>query len=346
MSERTVAGSVAGDVEASPPEKRRDGAVTPSTNRSVYERLRRLPDSVGLLIFLIIEIIFFSIRSEYFLSWDNWVNILTAVATTGVLACAATLLLVAGQLDLSVGSGVGFVGVVLATTAPDVGLPLAVVFAIGAGLMIGAFNGFLVTVVGVNAIITTLGSLAILRGFVLVIGDGQNIFIDNFDWAVSRPFLDVPLPAAVLIAVAVLFALLMSFTVYGRKMYAIGANAEAARLVGIRVNRSVFTAFMLSGLMMALAGLLVSSQLGSTSGRTGNGLELAVITAVILGGTSLAGGTGTIAGTIFGLLIVGVLGNGLTLLNIDSSWQQVATGALLILAVAFDKFRQRVAGRS
>ncbi|MFG6201866.1 ABC transporter permease [Nonomuraea sp. JJY05] len=301
---------------------------------------RRAPETVALLVFLIAEIIFFSIKSPYFLNWDNWGNILTAVSITGVLAAAGTLLLVAGQFDLSVGSGVAFVGIVLVETAPSLGIWPAIALSVLAGLGIGLLNGFLVTVVGVNALITTLGMLGIFRGLTLVIGKGQSIFIEGFDWATARPFLGIPMPAVVLVVVIALFFVLMHFTVFGRKMYAIGANPVAARLVGIRVNRVIFAGFLLSGACMALAGLLVTSQLGSSSANTGVGLELAVVTAVILGGTSLSGGTGTIAGTVVGLLIVGVLSNGLTLLNVDSSWQQVATGVLLILAVAVDRVRQ------
>lgn len=316
-----------------------DPAAKPRTRR-------RVPETVALLVFLVAEIIFFSVKSPYFLNWDNWGNILTAVSITGVLAAAGTLLLVAGQFDLSVGSGVAFVGIVLVQTAPALGIWPAIALSVVAGLGIGLLNGFLVTVVGVNALITTLGMLGIFRGLTLVIGKGQSIFIEGFDWATARPFLGIPMPAIVLAVVIAVFVVLMHATVFGRKMYAIGANPVAARLVGIRVDRVVFTGFLLSGACMALAGLLVTSQLGSSSANTGVGLELAVVTAVILGGTSLSGGTGTIAGTVVGLLIVGVLSNGLTLLNVDSSWQQVATGVLLILAVAVDRLRHTYLSRN
>lgn len=332
MPDNTTTGTTTGS-PAAPPGAVRKVAAEPA-------RRRRVPETIGLLVFLVAEVVFFSIKSPYFLNWDNWGNILTAVAITGVLAAAGTVLLVAGQFDLSVGSGVAFVGIVLVQTAPDLGLGTAVPLAVAAGLAIGALNGFLVTVVGVNALITTLGMLGILRGLTLVIGKGQSIFIDDFDWATTRPFLDVPMAAVVLVVVIAAFHVLLRYTVFGRKVYAIGANPIAARLVGIRVNRTIFAGFLLSGACMALAGLLVTSQLGSSSANTGVGLELAVVTAVILGGTSLSGGTGTVFGTVVGLLIVGVLSNGLTLLNVDSSWQQVATGVLLIMAVAVDRLRQ------
>ncbi|GAA4970953.1 ABC transporter permease [Kineococcus glutinatus] len=320
-------------------------AAAPPAPAPAPARARRqvsIPTSAALLVFLAAEVVFFSVRSPFFLNWANWVNILTALAITGVLAAGATVLLIAGQFDLSVGSGVAFVGLVLVLAAPAVGLPLAVVLAVATGIGIGLLNGFLVTVVGINALITTLGTLAVFRGLTLVIGGGQNIPVQGFDFAIQRPFLDVPVPALVFLVVAVLVAALLRFTVFGRSMYAIGANPVAARLVGIRVSRKLFAAFTISGACIAVAGLLSTSQLGSTSGTTGTGLELAAVTAVILGGVSLSGGVGGMLGTVIGLLIVGVLSNGLTLMNVDSAWQQVATGSLLIIAVAFDRLRQKV----
>jgi ribose transport system permease protein len=313
---------------------------SPATPPTASARSWRLPDSAGLLGVLALEIVAFSVLSPYFLDWPNLVNILTALSIAGVLACAGTLLMVAGQFDLSVGSGVGFTSLVLAMTAPTIGVGPAVVLAVLTGLAIGVANGFVVTVLRVNALITTIAMLTLLRGLHLVMGHNLEYPLDGFDWAVARPVLDVPIAAVVFLLAGVVFVVLMQRTFYGRRMYAIGANPTAARLVGIRVNPAVFTAFVLSGMSMALAGLMLGSQLGSVSGSTGIGLEFTVVTAIILGGTSLTGGVGTVSGTLIGLLIVGVLQNGLNLLNVDSSWQQVATGALLILAVAVDRLRR------
>lgn len=312
-----------------------------STKAATVGRIR-VPETAALLVFLVAEIVFFSFASKYFLSWDNFVNILSALAVTGILAAGATILLIGGQFDLSIGSGVAWVGLTLALLHPVVGTAPAVAIAVVSGLLIGAINGFLVTVVGVNALITTLGTMAIFRGLTISVGQGQSIGLTGFDWALFRPFLNIPLPVLVFIAVAATVAVILRNTVYGRSVYAIGANPSAARLVGLASKRNVFIAFLISGLCMALAGITNASQLGSTSGVTGLGLELAAITAVILGGTSLSGGVGTVSGTVLGLLIVGVLGNGMTLMNVNSSWQQVATGGLLILAVSFDRLRQRV----
>lgn len=302
----------------------------------------RLPETVALLVFLLAEVVFFSLTSKYFLSWDNFVNIFSAVSVVGILAAGATILLIGGQFDLSIGSGVAWVGLMFALLSPILGVPTAVLIAAASGLLIGVLNGFLVTVVGVNALITTLGTMAIFRGLTVSIGQGQSIGVTGFDWALIRPFLGIPLPVIEFLLVAAVVAFLLRNTVYGRSIYAIGANPSAARLVGLGAKKNIFIAFVISGFCMALAGLTSVSQLGATSGTTGLGMELAAITAVILGGTSLTGGVGSMSGTILGLLIVAVLGNGMTLMNINSSWQQVATGALLILAVSFDRLRQKL----
>ncbi|MCV2394485.1 ABC transporter permease [Actinotalea sp. M2MS4P-6] len=315
-------------------------AATPTTKRRL-----RIPDVAALVVFLGLEVLVFSLSSPYFFSWDNFVNIFSALAVTGTVAAGATILLISGQVDLSVGSGVAWVGLVFALTQPTIGTALAVPLAVLAGLGVGLLNGLIVTVVGVNALITTLGTLAIFRGLTISVGEGQSIGVSGFDWALIRPVANVPLPVIVVVVVLVGVGLLLQNTIYGRSIYAIGANPDAARLVGLPTRRNVFVAFLISGLCMAMAGLTSASQLGATSGTTGVGLELAAITAVILGGTSLSGGVGSVGGTVVGLLIVAVLGNGLTLMRIDSSWQQVATGALLILAVSFDRLRARMAER-
>lgn len=304
------------------------------------------PEAIGLIVFLAGEIAFFALKSPYFFNWDNWVNIVTNVAVAGVVAAAGTLLLVAGQFDLSVGSGIAFVGMVLAYLQPHHGVTLAAIAAIGVGIGIGILNGFLVTVVGINALIATLGTLAIFRGFTELIGGGETRFLNGFSGlGTARPFGNIPVPALAVIAVAALMFLVMRYTVYGRSMYAIGANPVAARLVGIRVGRAIFIGFVLSGACIALSGLMLASQLGSTSSTAATGLELSVVTAIILGGTSLTGGRGSMVGTVLGLLIIGVLNNGLVLLNVNSFWQDVARGLLLILAVTFDRSRALIVGR-
>ena len=305
--------------------------------------MRRLPETTALLVFLVAEVIFFSVKSEYFLAWDNGLNILTAIAVIGIVAAPGTLLMTAGQFDLSVGSMTAFTSVIVANLALSHSLGLSVTVAVVAALAVGMINGFLVTVVGVNALITTLGTLAAFRGLSNAVADGQSVGVDGFSWlGTDRPIANIPIPVFLLIAVLVLVWFLMRYTVYGRSMYAIGSNASAARLVGVRTGRYVFIGFLLSAAACALSGLILTSQLGVGSGLFGIGMELSVITAIVLGGASLSGGRGSIVGTAIGLLIIGVLNNGLTLTGVDPFYQDVARGTLLICAVSFDRLRVRI----
>jgi ribose transport system permease protein len=323
-----------------------------------------IPETGALLVVLAALFIYFSIASPFFLNSENLINILQNVAVVGIVACPATLLLISGQFDLSVGSGIGFAGMVcaVAALAPGTGgvdLPLAlnmtvlsaVIVAIAATMVIGLINGFAVTVIGINALITTLGTLAIFRGLTKVLGDGQSIRIENFGTlGVLRipesglPIMGVgiPLPVYIFAATVIGFWAVLRYTVYGRSLYAIGANPAAARLAGIRVKRVIFIAFLLSALCVALAGLIRLSRVAVASVNSGLGVELSVITAVVLGGASLSGGRGGIGGTVLAVLIVGVLANGLIQLNVPSFWIEVANGLLLLGAVTVDRVRVRL----
>ena len=309
----------------------------------VRDVLQRLPDSAALIVFLVAEAVFFSLKSQYFLAWDNWINIVTAVAVIGIVAAPGTLLMTAGQFDLSVGSITAFTSVVVANLALSHSLGFSVFVAVAAALGIGALNGFLVTVVGVNALITTLGTLAAFRGLSNVVAKGQTVDVSGFSpLGNDRPFANIPVPVLLLLAALVIVGVLMRYTIYGRAMYTIGSNPSAARLVGVRLGRSIFVGFMLSAAACALSGLVLTSQLGVGSGLFGIGMELSVITAIVLGGTRLGGGRGSVIGTAVGLLIIGTLNNGLTLTGVDPFWQDVARGTLLIGAVSFDRLRERI----
>jgi ribose transport system permease protein len=316
-------------------------APEPTPVRTTHvNRFARLPDATALILFLIAESIYFSIRSPYFFAWDNWLNILTAVAVIGVVAAPGTLLMTAGQIDLSVGSLTAFTSVIVANVATHHGLYFALLVAILAAIGVGALNGFIVTVIGVNALITTLGTLAAFRGLSNVVANGQTIAVNGFSWLGNdRPFLNIPMPVILLALMMAGFWALMRYTVYGRSMYSIGSNASAARLVGIRSKRFIFFGFVLSGAACALSGLILTSQLGVGSGLFGDGMELSVVTAIVLGGASLNGGRGSIVGTVVGLVIIGILNNGLTLTGVNPFWQDVARGTLLIAAVSFDRLR-------
>jgi ribose transport system permease protein len=306
----------------------------------------RLPDSAALIIFLMAESVYFALRSQYFLGWDNWLNIFTAVAVIGVVAAPGTMRMSAGQIDLSVGSVTAFTSVIIAYFTVNHGLGLSVTIAVLAAIGVGVVNGFLVTVLEVNALITTLGTLAAFRGLSNVIANGQTVPVNNFSWiGTDRPFFNIPVPVILLLLVMAFVWALMRYTVYGRSMYAIGSNPSAARLVGVLSKRFIFFGFILSAAACALSGIILTSQLGVGSGLFGMGMELSVVTAIVLGGASLSGGRGSIVGTLVGLVIIGILNNGLTLTGVNPFWQDVARGTLLIAAVSFDRLRARLSGK-
>lgn len=304
----------------------------------------RIPDTAALIVVFAGLFVFFAIKSPVFLNQDNLINVLIAVAEIGILACPATMLLVAGQFDLSVGSGIALTSTTFAwLLTHGWGMTTSVAAALGIGLLGGALNGVLVTVVGINALITTLGTLSVYSGFAFLITSGLPISFNGFTTlALDRPLLNIPYSVYIFFGLVILSVFVMRMTVFGRSIYAIGANPMAARLAGIRVGRTLFIGFIASGLAVGISGLIAASQTGQGSGNLGTGYELSVITAVVLGGASLAGGRGTIFGSILGVLIIGVINNGLTLLNVQSFWQDVTRGTLLIVAVGFDQVRLRL----
>ncbi len=318
-------------------------------------KLGKVQESLALILVLAALVIFFGVKAEFFFTYDNIVNILQTMAPIGIIAMPATLLLVAGQVDLSVGSGAGIVGMMAAIsqTATDstitsyglgLGLAEALLIAIATMFVVGGMNSFFVTGLGLNSIITTLGTLAVWRGLTKVLGEGQTVRMNGFSaLGISRPLWNIPLGVFIFAGVVILFVVMLRYTTYGRALYAIGASPEAARLAGIRVRRYITYGFLLSGLMIGLAGLIRLSQVGSQSINTGLGWELQVLTAVILGGASLSGGSGTILGTVLALLVIGVLRNGLIQLNVQTFWIEVAQGALLLSAVTVDRIRVRFA---
>lgn len=298
--------------------------------------IARLSALVGL-------IVVFSILSPFFLTSGNLVNVMQNAVVVGMVAAPLTLLLVARQVDLSVGSAVAFAATSFALIANDVGLIWAVPVAFLAALFVAAVNAFAVTRLRVNSIITTLGTLLAFRGLAKIIGSGANHPIEGFE-LIGRERIDIagvhfPISVFILLAVLITFWWVMSWLRYGRHMIAMGANPKAARLAGINLERNVVKGFLITGLVVGLASLIVVSQLGATSPSTAQGLEFLALTGVILGGASLSGGRGTILGTTIAILILAVLDNGLTLMRVSSFWQEVVRGGLLVGAVALDQLR-------
>lgn len=308
--------------------------------------LARIPEAAALVVVLLALAGLFTIRSEYFLTAPNLVNIATNVAVLGIIAAPATMLLIAGQFDLSVGSAAVFVGMVMARAAQETEIWWAVLLALAAGLLVGAVNAVGVVAFRVNAIITTLATLAAFRGAAKLISNGQTLILPGFGTLGTQRIFSVPLPAYIFALVAVLYFAVLKYTVFGKHIYAMGGGPRAARLAGIPVKRYISIGFLLSALSTVIAGLIIVSQLGASSPIAAQGLELQVVTAVILGGASLSGGRGSILGTMVAVFIIGVLNNGLNLLSVSSFWREIILGALLLSAVAFDQMRIRLAKTS
>ncbi len=316
------------------------------TQRTTEERLHLRLESLIVLMGLCATM---SLLSPFFLSINNFLNILLATSTIGVLAIAATFVIGSGGLDLSLGSVMGLSGVVGAYMAVNLGMPavFGVLGCLLAGAAAGFVNGQIVTRAFVPAFIVTLGMLGVARGLGLVISDGRVIY--GLPGAIvylgqGRPF-GIPMPVVVLLGTALVTHYVLAFTRFGRHTLAIGDNENAVRTSGINVNRHRVILYTLSGGLAGLAGMLFMARINSGDPTAGIGYELTAITAAIIGGTNLFGGRGSILGTMVGALIMGVLQNGLNLLAVQSYYQQMAIGAVLVLAVFIDQYQLRKENR-
>ncbi|MEH1864229.1 MAG: ribose ABC transporter permease [Nostoc sp.] len=303
-----------------------------------------LLEVAGILPILVIICILFTFLSPNFLTGSNIVNILRQSSINIVLATGMTFVILTGGIDLSVGSILAVSAVVslLVSLLPALSWA-AVPAALLAGLLLGLINGALITFLDVPPFIVTLGSLTALRGVAFLVAKGATLINPdiNFAW-VGNNYVG-PLPWLVIIALLTVIAswFVLRQTVLGVQIYAVGGNERAARLTGIKVNRVLLFVYGISGLLAGLAGIMSASRLYSASGVLGQGYELDAIAAVILGGTSFTGGIGTIGGTLLGALIIAILNNGLTLLNLSYFWQLVVKGLVIILAVMIDRLRRR-----
>jgi ribose transport system permease protein len=313
-------------------------------NESGVRRLMQVPslqEGLGLFGMLLLVILVFSLLSPYFFSLQNALNVLLASSTIGLIAMATTMLMIGGGLDLSVGSTVALVGVVISHSQDTLGIWGAVAAGLLVGIIVGASNGLLVTRAGINPLITTLGMLGMARGLAFVISGGLTApVLDPIFGNLGQGSVGiVPIPVIAMVLVTVVCYIVMRSTTYGRAMYAIGGNAEASFLAGLPVKRYQMVAYILSGLSAAVAAVFLTAQLSAGAPQAATGLELSVVSAVVLGGTSLAGGKGTILGTVIGVLILGTLNNGMGLLSLSSYYQQVVQGLALLLAVGLDQLR-------
>jgi ribose transport system permease protein len=314
-------------------------------NGSVQKLLDRIKQSdlLVLLVVLVVLCIIVSFLTPVFFSQRNIMNTLRQVSLTAICGFGLTMVILIGEIDLSVGSQQAIAGIssiyILNTTGS---IPLAILAALACGVVVGAVNGLLVTKAKINSLIATLGTMAIWRGVAMVVTGAVSIQsgVEGFQ-RLATGFIGF-VPNAVIIA-AVLYIIIyyvLNHTTFGRKIYAIGGNKEASRLAGLPVDKIKFLVYVASGVLTMLSGVLLASRMASAQPTAGTGFEMVVIASVILGGVSLSGGIGTIAGALIGMIILGVLQNGLTLLDVSSFWQDITRGLVIILAVFVDGIRK------
>ena len=309
------------------------------------EKLKNLPRGAGLAGALIVLIIAASFISPFFLKPANLLNVLRQVAMYGILGIGMTFVILTKGIDLSVGSTVALTGVLGAIMLErGVPIPLVILACLAIGIAVGAVNGFGVSYWRIPAFIMTLGTMVMVRGFALMFADGGTVnpgkLGENFFFLGGGYLLGIPTPIYIFALVCIISAVVLGLTPFGRAIYAVGSNEEAARLSGINVPRVIFGVYAICGLLAALSGLIFLSRLSVGDPNSGLGLELEAITIAVIGGTSLFGGEGTVLGTIGGAMVLAIIANVLNLAGVSPFSQQVVKGAIIILAVLLEAGRK------
>lgn len=309
-------------------------------NTNLKELLFKYKSLIGLV--LLIGIV--SILNPAFLSGKNILNILRQTSVNAIIAAGMTFVILTGGIDLSVGSILAISGAVCASLMVNgQNMILAVIIAIIIGGVFGTLNGFIISKGKLQPFIATLATMTILRGVTMVFTDGKPITLGSGDLAISfskiggGTILGIPTPVIIMIVVFVVSAYILSNTKMGRYTYALGSNEEATKLSGLNTDKIKIWVYTISGILAAVAGIILTSRLYSAQPTAGNGYELDAIAAVVLGGTSLTGGKGKISGTIIGALIIGVLSNALNMLDVSSYYQMMVKGIVILIAVLLDR---------
>jgi inositol transport system permease protein len=306
------------------------------------------------LIFLLLLMAVFAILEPRFLSSINLFNVMRQVSIVGLLAIGMTFVILTAGIDLSVGSLLAFAGLVAAAVAKGgmqdrftvgdeaigYGWPLAALAAIAIGLTGGFLQGIAITRLKVPPFVVTLGGMSVFRGAALLFAAGGPIsgFQPDFTWWGQGKIFSVPVPVIIFLVLAAIAHIVLRYTRYGRRVYAVGGNPEAARLAGLNVTGIICSVYIIMGFFAGLGSFVLAARLNSAEAVAGTGYELTVIASVVIGGTSLFGGAGSIFGTVIGTILIGVLLNGLVLMNVSSYIQQIIIGVIIVLAVAFDTF--------
>lgn len=314
---------------------------TPSASRNFVRNFFRGERPYAIYAAFLVLIVFFSVTSPVFFSADNFANIGRQTALVTIMAVGMTFVIITAEIDLSVASVLALAGVMSAMSMHVVNnWFVGGVVGLATGTLVGLLNGVLTTRLAIPSFLVTLGMLGVARGLAMVVTDTAPVLINNetyFNVFGEGDLFGIPVPIVWTIVVLIIGGVLLHFTTFGRKVFATGGNATAARYSGINTSRIKITAFMITGCLAGLAALILSARGHAARPDIAIGLELDVIAAVILGGTSLFGGRGAIIGTLIGSLIIGIMNNGLVLVGVNSSWQIAVKGAIIILAVAFSK---------
>ncbi len=293
-------------------------------------------------------------QPDSFLTVDNFLNVFRRSSVYGIIAVGMTFVIISGGIDLSVGSLLALCGMCAAGTMIGLGgqQPTAAIMAIGTliGLLVGAagglVSGILITKLRLQPFIATLGAMSLYRGIALVMYDGQPINVSSYGYLGEGDLLGIPISMVLFLTVIALAGAILQFTTFGRHIYAIGSNVEAAHHAGVRVDRSLIGIYTLGGLLTGLGAMIAMSRTVSAQPTAGVGAELDVIAAVVIGGASLSGGRGTITGTIVGALLISFLRNGCTLVGISTNAQLIVIGVVIVFAVALDQFTRLKAGEA
>lgn len=313
---------------------------------SVWKKIKTfIPgDKLILIGALIIVFIIFASLNKNFLTWTNFVNILVAASLVGLVAIGHTYLIIAGQNDLSPGSVAALSGVVAAILVAN-GVPFffTILITIAIGGAVGVFNAWMVNKIKLEAFIATLVTQSIVRGFAYIFCGGRPVAISNTAFlSIGRTrFLDIPLAVWLMLVLIIFFGLVLAKTKFGRSIYAIGGNKDAARLAGLNPDKIVTILFIMMGVITALGGIVFASRMHSGQPAANVNLEFDAITAVILGGVSFTGGVGDMFGTILGVILIQSFNTGLIMVNVPTFWQYVARGGLLLFALTSDYLRKR-----
>ena len=306
--------------------------------------IMRIVGNYGMYIAFVILVVALAIASPAFLTFTNIINILRQISVIGIIAIGMTFVIATGGIDLSVGAIVALVGVISTSLVVEgSGTPLivSVLAGVGVGLLCGMFSGLFIAKLGVPEFIATLATMTIARGLCYVYTDGRPItgFREDYKVIGGGSVGIVPIPVLIFLIIIVIGIVMLKFSTFGRQVLAVGGNEKAAIVSGINAARIKFICYALSGVASAIAGIVLSSRTQTGQPAAGDGNELDAITAVVIGGASLSGGSGSIIGTVVGMLIIGVMTNGLDLLNVSSYYQQVIKGIIILIAVLSDRLK-------